>query len=97
MAMPGDGILTVQGDIAYKSQIFFTEFEREIEGSDPYALVDAALRYENGDGNFTASLWMRNIFDVERRSSTFALATGRLIGATYLPPRTYGVSAGYKF
>ena len=97
LALPGDGVLTLQGDVAYKSQIFFTEFEREIEGSDPYALVDAALRYENGDGNFTASLWARNLFDVDRKSSTFALATGRLIGATYLAPRTYGVSAGFKF
>ncbi|MXO93633.1 TonB-dependent receptor [Erythrobacter arachoides] len=91
------GIVTAQTDVSYRSQIYFTEFEREIEGSDPYALVDAALRYESGDGDFTASLWVRNLFDTDRKSSTFALATGRLIGATYLPPRTFGVTAGYEF
>ena len=97
LGLPNDGAITLQGDIAYKSRIYFTEFRREIESSAGYALVDAALRYEHGDGRFTASAWIRNIFDVDRKSSTFALATGRLIGATYLPPRTFGVSAEYDF
>lgn len=95
-AMDG-GAFTLQGDVAYKSRVYFTEFEREIESSAPYGLFGAALRFESGDGQITASAWVRNLFDVERKSSTFALATGRLIGATYLPPRTYGVSVGYSF
>jgi len=95
--MPGRGILTLQGDVSYKSRIYFTEFEREIESSAPFALVDAALRFESGDGQISASAWIKNMFDIERKSSTFALATGRLIGATYLPPRTYGVSMEYAF
>jgi iron complex outermembrane receptor protein len=95
--LPGGGYLTLQGDVAYKSRIYFTEFQREIESSAPYALADAALRYESEDGQLSASVWVRNMFDVERKSSTFALATGRLIGATYLPPRTWGVSVGYGF
>ena len=33
--------------------------------------------------------WVKNLFDVSTRaSSTFALATGRLLGVTYLAPRT---------
>jgi iron complex outermembrane receptor protein len=95
--LPGGSILTLQGDVAYKSRLYFTEFEREIESSAPYALADAALRFESGDGRITASAWIKNMFDVERKSSTFALATGRLIGATYLPPRTYGISVEYGF
>ncbi len=91
------GMFTLQGDVAYKSRVYFTEFEREIESSAAYALFGAALRYESGDGQISTSAWVRNLFDVERKSSTFALATGRLIGATYLPPRTYGVSLGYEF
>ncbi len=91
------GTFTLQGDVSYKSRVYFTEFQREIESSAAYALFGTALRFESGDGQITASAWVRNLFDVERKSSTFALATGRLIGATYLPPRTYGVSVGYEF
>jgi len=93
----GGGTFTVQADVAYKSRVYFTEFKREIESSAPYAMVGAALRYESRDRQLRASAWVRNLFDVDRKSSTFALATGRLVGATYLPPRTYGVTVGYSF
>jgi iron complex outermembrane receptor protein len=42
-------------------------------------------------------LWGKNLTDVLRPSSTFALATARTIGVSYLPARTYGVTAGYRF
>ena len=45
----------------------------------------------------TASLWIKNINNTLRESSTFAISTGRIIGVTYLPPRTYGMTLGYKF
>lgn len=96
-AMPMDGSLMLQGDVSHKSQVFFSEFERDIESSDPYTVYDASLVYESGDGAIRGQLWVKNIGDEDIRSSTFALATGRLIGVTYLPPRTYGVSIGYKF
>lgn len=96
-AVPGSGKLTLQGDVSHKSRIYFSEFEREIESSPSYTFVDAALGYSSGDGRIRAQLWAKNLFDVDRPSSTFALATGRLIGVTYLPPRTYGVSLGYSF
>jgi iron complex outermembrane receptor protein len=96
-AMPMDGQLTLMGDVSYKSQIFFSEFEREIESSDAYTMVDASLVYESGDGAITAQLWAKNIGDEDVRASTFAVSTGRLIGVTYLPPRTYGFTLGYRF
>jgi iron complex outermembrane recepter protein len=91
------GTVTLSGDIAGKSDIFFTEFARAREGADGYALVDFGLRFQSAGKGFTAQAWVKNAFDTFRRSSTFALSTGRIIGATYLPPRTYGVTLGYKF
>ena len=91
------GVLTLQGDVSYKSRTYFSEFEREIESSRAFTMVDASLRYVTADDKISAQLWVKNLFDVDRVSSTFALATGRLLGATYLPPRTYGVSLGYTF
>ncbi|MEH3106298.1 MAG: TonB-dependent receptor [Sphingomonas fennica] len=91
----GDGVLTAQGDVSHKSRVFFSEFERDIESARAYTFVDAGLGYRNGPVRVQA--WVKNLFDVDRASSTFALATGRLIGVTYLPPRTYGGTIGYTF
>ncbi|MGZ8346734.1 MAG: TonB-dependent receptor [Allosphingosinicella sp.] len=94
----GDGgTVTLQGDVYGRSRVFFSEYEREIESSAPYTMVDASIRYTDARERFLVQLWIRNAFDVLRPSSTFALATGRLIGVAYLPPQTYGITAGVRF
>ena len=92
-----NGKLTAAADVSYKSRIYFTEFEREIESSRSYTMVDGSLSYLTLDKKLKVDLFVKNAFDVFRPSSTFALATGRLIGVTYLPPRTYGIAIGYNF
>jgi iron complex outermembrane receptor protein len=91
------GIFTPSVDISHKSRTYFSEYMREIESSAAYTIVDASLAFETNDNRIRAQLWTKNLFDVFRPSSTFALATGRLLGATWLPPRTYGVTLGYRF
>ena len=91
------GRLTVQGDVSHKSRIYFSEFQRNLESSAGYTMVDAVLNFRAADTRITAQLWVKNAFNLLRPASTFALATGRLIGATYLPPRTFGATVGYKF
>lgn len=92
-----NGKVTVSGDVSHKSRVYFSEFERDIESAAPYTMVDASIRYVTSDRHISAQLWGKNLFNLDRPSSTFALATGRLIGVTYLAPRTYGVTIGYKF
>jgi iron complex outermembrane receptor protein len=91
------GELTLQGDVTYRSRIYFTEFERELESSEAYTFVDIGATYRAPGDQLSFQLWAKNLFDVDRLSSTFALATGRLLGATYLPPRTYGATVAYNF
>ncbi|HWJ71332.1 MAG TPA: TonB-dependent receptor [Sphingobium sp.] len=91
------GLFTPSFDVSHKGRTYFSEYERDIESSRAYTLVDLSLAFETNDGRIRAQLWTKNLFDVFRPSSTFALATGRLLGATWLPPRTYGVSVGYRF
>jgi iron complex outermembrane receptor protein len=91
------GTLALTGDVSHRSRVYFSEYEREIESAAPYTLVDAALKYSTADGRLDVQLWGKNLGGVDRPSSTFALATGRLIGATWLAPRTYGVTASYRF
>jgi iron complex outermembrane receptor protein len=91
------GTLSLTGDVSHRSRVYFSEYEREIESAAAYTLVDAALKYSTADGRLDVQLWGKNLGDVDRPSSTFALATGRLIGVTWLQPRTYGVTASYRF
>jgi len=91
------GQFTLSGDVSHKSRTYFSEFERDIESSRWFTMVDASLGYVDASKAIRLQLWVKNLFDIDRPASTFALATGRLLGVTYLPPRTYGVSAGYRF
>jgi iron complex outermembrane receptor protein len=91
------GTFTLMGDISYKDDIYFTEFNRLLEGQDSYTIYDAQLRYVSDDGRWTAQLWGKNLSDEDVASSTFQLATARVIGVTYMPPRTYGITLGYQF
>lgn len=93
----GDGSLTVAGDVSHKGDIFFTEFHRFNEGSHSYTMFDAMLTYKTGDERIKVQAWVKNLTDVFRPTSSFALSTGRVLGVTYLPPRTYGLTVGYNF
>jgi iron complex outermembrane receptor protein len=97
MNLPADGTLTLIGDVLYRDDVFFTEFERLIEGQEGYALIDFALRFVSDDDKIMASVWVKNAADEEVKSSTFQLSTGRVLGVTYMPPRTYGLTVGYRF
>ena len=94
---PFGGSLTPQADVSHKSRIYFSEFQRDLESSAPYTWVDLALDFRTANRRINAQLWVKNVGDRLIRASTFALATGRLLGATYLPPRTYGGTIGYSF
>jgi iron complex outermembrane receptor protein len=91
------GTFTLGGDMSGRSDIFFTEFARLTEGSRAYTMFDGWLRWRSANRNISVQAWMKNITNTFRPTSTFAVSTGRLIGATYLPPRTYGLSVGYSF
>jgi len=91
------GLITLSGDVSGRSTVYFTEFNRLSEGSRPYTMFDAWLRWRSEDEALSAQFWVKNITNVFRPTSTFAVSTGRIIGATYLPPRTYGVTLGVKF
>jgi iron complex outermembrane receptor protein len=97
LAGGASGQITLQGDVYGRSRVFFSEYQREIESSEGYTMVDASIRYTDASDRFLVQLWIRNAFDVMRPASTFALATGRLIGVAYLPPQTYGITAGVRF
>ena len=43
------------------------------------------------------NLWGKNLSDEMVVAGIYVISTTRTITGTYLPPRTYGATVGYKF
>jgi len=90
------GVFTMVGDVAYKGRQYHSEFNRPEMSQPAYTLADASIRY-TAPSNWSAQLWVNNLTDETVEAGTFSLATAREIGRTFLPPRTWGATFGYKF
>jgi iron complex outermembrane receptor protein len=91
------GTVTFGTNFAYKSKQYHTEFNDERLAQKGYIMWDANILYEAPDGHFTANAWIKNITDELVYAGSFSVSTSRAIGGTLMPPRTYGVTVGYRF
>jgi iron complex outermembrane receptor protein len=89
--------LALTGAAASRDKQFYTEFNDEITSQDSYTLYDANLLYTAPDGKLTVNFWGKNLADEMIVSGIYVTSTARTITGTYLPPRTYGATVGYKF
>lgn len=96
-ALTSGGSLELTGSAASRDKQYYTEFNDEITSQDSFTLYDANLRYTAPDGKLTLSLWGKNLSDEMVVSGIYVTSTSRTITGTYLPPRTYGATVGYKF
>jgi len=94
--LENDALITLSADISYKGEQFFSEFNNNLLRQDAYTLLDARIRYSSGD-NWTVEVWGKNLSNEFVEGGNFALATGRIVVRTLLPPRTWGITAGYTF
>jgi iron complex outermembrane receptor protein len=60
-----------------------------------FNLLDARVTWTNSDDTFDVSLWGRNLTDEKYISHIYAIASS--IVAVYGDPRTFGLSASYRF
>ena len=97
MHLDSGAALSFGAEASYKDEQFYTEFNDEVTSQDAYTMVDANVRYDSSDGNFFINVWGKNLTDEDVYSGIFIIATGRTIGGSLLPPRTYGVTLGYDF
>lgn len=90
-------VLALTGGVSSRDKQYYTEFNDEVTGQDGFTLYDANLLYTGAGGKFTLNFWGKNLSDEMIVSGIYVTSTARTITGTYLPPRTYGVTAGYKF
>jgi iron complex outermembrane receptor protein len=89
--------LALSGSAASRDKQYYTEFNDEVTGQDGYTLYEANLLYTAPGGKLTLNLWGKNLSDEMIVSGIYVTSTARTITGTYLPPRTYGATVGYKF
>jgi iron complex outermembrane receptor protein len=91
------GSLTLRGQYYYSDTVFFTPFNREAQPS--YDLLNAFLTFEDSSGHWRASAFIRNIENdpVLAYASPLSGLSGFTRSAFLKPPRTYGLTIGYRF
>ncbi len=97
--LPGAlGTLTPRLDWRYKSRAFYTPENDSRIGSEPRWLVDVRLAYANLDATFEFAAWIRNVTDELYPVTAFDRKDGNgVIAYVISDPRTYGVSASFRF
>jgi iron complex outermembrane receptor protein len=79
--------------------VYFTEFNNADATQAGYGLINASAGWESSDHHWSATGWVRNAAD------KFAIANDIISAPLYanvrvgtlMPPRTYGITLGYKF
>ncbi len=97
VTLDNGAVVTLGGNYARKGEQFYTEFNNPVMGAGAYGILDANLLYTSADERTTVNFWGKNLTDEMVLSGAFAISTSRTITGTYLPPRQYGVTVGYKF
>lgn len=95
--LAGGGSITLKADTDYRSEMFFSAFNLDRISQPSRSLYNANIQYSSPDERFTLNLWGKNLSDELVYTGLAGINTSRLILATYMPPRTYGITAGYRF
>jgi iron complex outermembrane recepter protein len=92
------GTVTLRGEYLRVARAFFTPFNLDTISQSAYGLGNAFLTLK-ADDHISATVFVRNIGDTFVKSFGFVgLANiGSPVEGTVQPPRTYGVTLGYKF
>ena len=91
------GALTLRADVAYRSKIYFREFNEPGDAQEGYTLLHLNVNWESADGAWRARLFARNATDEEYLNNIFAsdVAGGRF--GTWAAPRQIGFEVTREF
>jgi iron complex outermembrane recepter protein len=94
----GTGVVLLQADMLYSDGFCFTVLCAPVERESPYAVTNARVGYVAGEGRWEVAAFLDNAFDREYRVYAFdsSLFSG-VVAGVYGKPRTYGLTATYRF
>ncbi len=94
------GFAHLRGEYFYKGRTYFTPLQEDSESQKAFGIVNARLTFEEMEGHWEIAFWAKNIADkliANQRTQSGSALYGRPLFINYLPPRTYGVTVGYRF
>jgi len=90
------GTLTPDLQVNYESKHYTDIFNLPVGTQPGFALVNGSLNWEDRDGRYRVSLWVKNMFD--QRYILSAVPTAGLFTQLYFAdPRTYGIDLTVYF
>ena len=92
----GRGSVRLSGEWNWRDKQYFSEFNDRFEEQPAYSLYSAFARYTGADGKWYLQLFGKNLADKLIVSQT-SIGGCACLNSQYMPPRTYGLTAGYKY
>ena len=91
--------LVARVDYIWQDKYFANEFNKPSDEIGAWGQGDASLTYRPIEGNWSAKLFMKNVFDSEdvTRIGQDGPLVGRFRSVHVLEPRTYGLEVNYTF
>ena len=96
IGLGGAGTLIPEIQTYYNSGYILTDLTPDYGKNDSYTKTDLRLTYRTADGKFRIQAFVNNVED--KAIITRAVYTNhRALLVNFAPPRTYGITAGYRF
>lgn len=93
-----NGTGSVAYDMTYQSHMCFTVLCAPVEQEGAYAVAGARIGFNPGGGHWEMAAFVKNMFDRAYRVYAFDASQFSGIGlGLYAPPRTWGITATYRF
>ncbi|MGE0032146.1 MAG: TonB-dependent receptor [Steroidobacteraceae bacterium] len=94
----GGGIASVQADVQYSDKFCFTVLCAPVEKEGSYTVANARIGYAAENGRWEVAAFVNNLTEEEYRVYAFdsSLFSG-VVAGVYAKPRTYGVTASWRF
>jgi iron complex outermembrane receptor protein len=92
------GVVSLQADLLYSGGFCFTVLCAPVERERSYAVTNARIGYEGAERRWAVAAFVNNAFNREYRVYAFdsSLFAG-VVAGVYGEPRTYGMTATYRF
>ena len=92
----GAGTLTPEIQTYYNSGYILTDLTPNFGKNDAYTKTDLRLTYRTADSKFRIQAFVNNVED-KAIITRAVYSSHRALLVNFAPPRTYGVTAGYRF